>query len=106
MNKKMSELDQVRLCAKAMGCEVWEASQNKPCHTIRFLHPVNADDQYWPITNDAQAMALVKRFMLKIDAFTGTAEISWDGNVKFKTYSDLSLNHAIVECVALMQSEK
>lgn len=54
----MTEFDMVKRCADSMGLDLRVVSQNLPEHTLRSKK--DNSDYYWPITNDAQAMALVK----------------------------------------------
>lgn len=55
------DLEIVRACAEAMGLDVVEVPNNAPEHTIRFRYtPASNLRDYWPITDDEQAMALGK----------------------------------------------
>jgi|GEM_PF-3860026 len=90
---EISLSDQVKLCAEAMGLDA------------------AGSVGYCPITNELQAMALIKRFMLHVDAFAGMAElpegIHPDQHRSFSDESaDESINYAIVHCISLMQSAK
>lgn len=98
-------LEQVRLCARAMGLEVREYSGNDDWHTIREVNGL-AGDSYWPITNDIQVMALARRFMLEVNFFHGHVCIGYTAEFQYHTFNDESINHAIVECVAKIQQEK
>ena len=106
----MPLVEQVKLCAKAMGLEYTEVSKNHPEWTVRIKNSAHCGigaDQYWPITIEAQAMALVKRFMLTINAFAGMAELPEGVHKNLHTsFSDESVNHAIVACIASMQAAK
>lgn len=106
----MSDLEITRLCAEAMGLTVIRM------HDIGQGAPVWALAQegtrsvaYSPLTDDAQAMALVKKFGLWITHDNGEAvakpwcvEGADDSTI---TYSD-SLNRAICECVAKMRQSE
>lgn len=92
------------LCAQAMGLEYRLVDRNEPCHTVRLRNDLASPVQYYPIEHDGQAMALVKRFMLKIDGFAKSAEFPFDDQDNYLTFSDESLNRAIVECVAQRQA--
>ncbi len=94
----MTDLEMTKLCAEAMGiANIYETP----------------DGGYDPLTSDAQAMALVKRFPVNI----------WNGDVPAKRYRVVcswreegvlkeigswndDINRAIVECVSKMQSRK
>ena len=100
----MTDLEMTALCAEAMG--------------FRIVYPDQADlplciessrgaGMYNPLHDDAQAMALVKRFWLKIgyghrikDGEMGPEE--WRVSVNFggPYIWGPDLNRAIVECVA------
>ena len=102
----MTEVEMVELCAEAMGYEYVVVSNNTPQHTIRRRFKVGVNESYYPLTDDADAMALVKRFMLVVDAFSGIAMFPFDDATNYKTFSDESINYAIVECVAKMQKDR
>jgi hypothetical protein len=111
----MTELEQVRLCALAMNLPFREVSHNEPQHTIRIMHIpgdpvfVSSNDSFWPFTNDLQMIVIAKRFMLHLDLFAGMAELPFARpdehgvETKYTSYSDVSINHAIIECIATMQ---
>ena len=92
----MTDLEIRLLCAEAMG-----KPANEP------LAIFEGEGVYDPIHDDAQAMALMKKFKLQI-------ETHYDGDgwwlAKTKgSNSDLmcsNLNRAICECVAKMQKAK
>jgi len=87
----MTDLKATRLCAEAMGY----ADYTPHCAW------------YQPLHDDEQCMELVKRFMLEVDAFSGMAKLqSIAGQDSFQEFSDESLNHAVVYCVAKMQAAK
>jgi hypothetical protein len=94
----MTDLEMTKLCAEAMGYTYadgmaeakgrhgeWETSHTWP---------------YTPLTNDAQAMALVKRFHLDIFGSEGTV---WCVSFGAPEVISESLNRAIVEAIAKMQ---
>ena len=100
----MTDLEITRLCAEAMGLptDVAQSDETGPYLKCSRYH------RYQPLHDDAQAMALVKRFSLAIQppqfvspprwhvwrhprpSYTGVADI-------------LNLNRAICECVAKMR---
>lgn len=87
----MTDLELTKLCAEAMGFTQWH------------------EKSYWyePLTNDAQAMALVKKFELKLHPallgknswLVSTCETPFYGAAG-------TLNRAICECVAKMHLTK
>jgi hypothetical protein len=91
----MTDLEMTKLCAEAMGLK------SRPTkHNDQDVLPMH--DGYDPLHDDAQAMALVKEFNLRIGWFP---EPGVAGNWGAYTYN-ADLNRAIVECVAKMQKEK
>jgi len=93
----MTDLELTRLCAEAMGLSV-ELETRSGAHRWRDEY----NHTYAPLQDDAQAMALVKKFRLQIDPHSE----QW--NVASLTgYASLTenLNRAICECVAKMQSQ-
>ena len=92
----MNDLDITRLCAEAMGLTVvmqlgeWRFPRTQSEHSL-----------YDPLHDDAQAMALVKRFAKVIVRRKGG---DWSVNLDCARASDL--NRAICECVARMQQAK
>lgn len=102
----MTDLEMTKLCAGAMGID------HRYCEAG---NPVNsAEPIYFPLHDDAQAMALVKRFKLDLDSPKGGLDDEWCagyGDDHSLTCSPIfqssrDLNRAIVECVAKMQSAK
>jgi hypothetical protein len=99
----MVDLELTRLCAEAMGYP-----------DIRILDhlvtcKIDGLQKAWmPLTDDAQAMALVKRFKLNIGALQSTWKIFRIPDRKSHSCyeaDDKDLNRAIVECVAKMHDE-
>ena len=100
----MTDMEMTRLCASAMGIDTQESG-----HELWLAGHV-ADRLYDPIHDDAQAMALVKRFGLTCDPAEDVAPFTWrvcvadGGDWDNQIISEaLDLNRAIVECVAKMQ---
>lgn len=94
----MTDLEIVKSCAEKMGfkwVDAWQAVER-------------ADGSCWlycPLADDAQAMALVKKFSLEI--FTNLHDGYW--SVMYATDNDYrvfnkDLNRAICECVAKLPS--
>lgn len=89
----MTDLEMTRLCAEAM-----ELTPLDRCDEF-------GDDQYDPLTDDAQAMALVKRFGLDITRNGPTPEdVAWFVDCGSIYAWEPNLNRAIVTCVAQMQA--
>lgn len=112
----MNDLEMTRLCAEAMGFNPIEDGSGGIGINHKLEPAVgeytNAWEDYDPIHDDAQAMALVKRFRLDIYSFYADdddgkrwASCTEDGNVH-NEIGNINLNRAIVECVATMQSKK
>lgn len=103
----MTDLEMTKLCAEAMELEYVLVDKNKPRHTLR----VRGMD-YWPLENDAQAMALVKMFPMTIehpaihDGYWQVESIEIFKGGFCPCVYDKDLNRAIVECVANMKSAK
>ena len=103
----MTDLEMIKRCAKKFGFEPYEdQSQWKleaPAIACKLGTWSGECIVYNPLTDDAQAMALVKKFEINIgpdvkDVFGWTAS-DYDGSGEvFNT----DLNRAIVECVARM----
>ena len=102
----MTDLEITRLCAEAMGIECtllagdWRIT---PYH----------NKEYDPLHNDAQAMALAKRFGLVMDPQHDGQDFASDPGWEVShpsTGDELficpDLNRAICECVAKMQAAK
>ena len=83
----MTDLEMTKLCAEAMG-------------------PSGRDERtYDPLHDDAQAMALVKKFQINIAWYeVNMPRPTFEPTVYMWRKKDL--NRAIVECVAKMQAAK
>jgi hypothetical protein len=109
----MTDLEMTKLCAEAMGIHATETAAGD----MVMRRDANGAVYYDPVHDDAQAMALVKRFGLTIQSsaplfidhgshverppvwtVTGGGptinDLAWSGHA--------DLNRAIVECVALI----
>ena len=99
----LDDLTATRRCAEAMGISTWDEFGWPYCKT--FGPNV---EQYAPIRNDAQAMALVNRFGLGFDRNIILGEwhvIMVDERSVVKNQgADADLNRAIVYCVAKMKA--
>ena len=96
----MNDLEITKACAEAVDMH---------------LSLVHADGliKYWPLTDDAQAMALVKKLRLTIEAIEVGAwrveneeDMVQHGNDELRTGFGTDLNRAICECVAKMEKTK
>jgi len=99
----MTDLEITKLCAEAMGYTKWG------CHLGGLPGFTKETGVYDPVHDDAQAMALVKRFALSIgggpDGWECWFEEGQNDFGGFWNKSD-SLNRAICICVANMQAEQ
>ena len=115
---QLSDLEMVRLCAEAMQLRVDSESGNCALWCIERVSAAGHDEGvdrpflYCPLHNDAQAMALVKRFRPNFtwmhDGAVGVT-VTFENPAEF-TFHDYyaenaDLNRAIVECVAKMQRQ-
>jgi len=105
----MTDLEMTRLCAEAMGLSV-------TLHPIRgtimryWFMEGSVEREYAPLHDDAQAMALVKKFYLLVNNGVGSSSTNiWHVQTqddKDESIENADLNRAIVECVAKMQAAK
>ena len=105
----MTDLEMTRLAAEAMGLRVFVDAYGALC--LEQLDILSADNVvYDPLHDDAQAMALVKRFRIDIYAYDSSwAALLDDNHLHHRApiqYIALELNRAIVECCARMQHQK
>lgn len=94
----MNDLEMTKLCAQAMGYRIC-------CEEETYCHTTEAGC-YYPIDNDAQAMALVKRLKLSVGFNQGWGCVKNDerGMLLSGAYHYDTLNRAIVQCVANMKN--
>lgn len=114
MSDRMSDVEITRLCAKAMGY----AEHHHATDKIAWTSFDGAGEIYDPLHDDAQAMALVKRFHLSIAIWDSLyeSESGWwrvdrqqktaIGPMHATTTRNKDLNRAVCECVAAMQKAK
>lgn len=98
----MTDLEIVKKCAEKMGWR--EHKHSAKCMYNDELKSTMLADDYNPLTDDAQAMELVKRFKLTIFAdfkvtAGGCGEIYY-GKSPAHGVEAKDLNRAICECVA------
>jgi len=101
----MTNLEMTRLCAEAMGYEFAEGLARKTWKDSEW--DCGASFHYDPLHNDAQVMALVKKFAIRLnlDDSYWLAEAGKIGDM-IAGAADTDLNRAIVECCARMQQAK
>lgn len=100
------------LCAEAMGIKT-EVHPIRGAILRHWFMDGNVEREYNPLHDDAQSMALVKRFRLRVfGSYPPYSESSiskdWiveQGGIRAEARA-LDLNLAIVECVARMQGGK
>jgi hypothetical protein len=97
----MTDLEMIKKCAEKMGVDAVELNGRL---AIPYEHITDVQTYYDPIHDDAQAMALVKKFVILIGVHSGywTAFIPSVG----RSIHNKDLNRAIVECVAKMEQSK
>lgn len=101
----MTDLEITRLCAEAMGYEDKSVGVSVGGIMVKHHHHFIYD----PLTDDAQAMALVKRFKLtpvwSEDGELVSCRYPWEAGEHASGYH-ASILRAICECVANMQAAK
>ena len=101
-SEAMDDLEMVRACAEAMGLREAVMACDM-CASAGGLSVSTGAPKYWPLTDDAQAMALVKRFGLSFGRYTNGEWGAWAGTSLATREADL--NRAIVRCVSVMFGE-
>ncbi len=116
MDNALSDLEMTRLCAEAMGLThewddkaVWLKVDNfsQGCEaqfTHKRGHFFHWILRYEPLTNDAQAMALVKKMELLVSPCDEPGQPWWIATAADAQGLGHDLNRAIVECVAKLQA--
>ena len=103
----MTDLELTRLCAEAMGLKISKVYDGG---TIVLSSSHCFNHIYNPLHNDAQAMALVKKFGLRTGKNSvGQWTAEQPGNELLEGVlgvADPSLNRAIVECAAKLSQAK
>lgn len=99
----MTDGEIIRLCAEAMG---WRWEDAKDQFGNSYLMVWRPSQTPWnPLHDDAQCMALVKKFWIGI--FIEPEDGQWTVSVPDgECFSNPNLNRAICECVAKMQLAK
>ncbi len=108
----MTDLEMTKLCAEAIGIKVADDNGVLLYGPFRDNEGGSVFETYEPLDDDAQCMALMKRFCLDITPHNDGDHIVFFVR-QFNTLSDRQpsvenddLNRAIVECVAKMQVAK
>ena len=104
----MTDPDKIRLCAEALGLgaalrRTTDPAAKHPESAFRAYLGKKAPFWYDPLHDDAQCMALVKKFGLELKKVMETWHV-WNGDEGAVLSKDL--NAAVVDCVAKMQAEK
>jgi len=112
----MTDLEMTRLCAEAMEIHWVSATDGFGNGSVMELaagKPGTSYSLYDPLHDDAQAMALVKKFGLEISSWGEWTVRGWgivigydEKKYCFPATHRTDLNRAIVECVAKMQAAK
>lgn len=107
----MTDLEMTKLCAEAMGYRFIESMYGNwkrvsPSGRVRYCGANILDCGYEPLHDDAQAMALVKKFDLCLEPNSPNVAkwAVWRIDHEEPITHNADLNRAIVECVAKMQS--
>ena len=109
----MTDLEITKLCAQAMGYDnvrVAHACMGTPY--VTWGREGNLTNEFRPLEDDAQAMALVKKFYLDINyimPFSHGDPWAWcvRGTIAgWEKTEGRDLNRAICECVAKMKEQK
>lgn len=107
----MTDLEMTKRCAEKMGYDKygWQTGGIVTGSNLPILMP-DGRISYDPLHDDAQAMALVKKFNLSIFAnfkvTAGTHGGIYYGKSPAHGVEAKDLNRAIVECVAKMEQSK
>lgn len=101
------DLEKTRRCAGAMGLTVHESEgalylTREDLAPWSFTDDYRFCDEYAPLTDDAQAMALAKRFRLSVAQLSGGVCKVFTPDLRHQADAP-GLNRAIVECVGQMR---
>lgn len=102
----MTDLEMTRLCAESMGFnDVHIAYGSMGTAYVKYGgRSVTQGTEFRPLHDDAQAMALVKRFRLRINSVYVESD-RWLVSSQWRDGNSTDLNRAIVECIAKMQAK-
>ena len=102
----MTDLELTKACADAMGDPLIKDDDGKLMESGGYYFIDSGI--YDPLTDDKQAMALVKRLQLAV-YWIPDSEGGWAASYDFGpnvSATNADLNRAIVECVAAMQTKE
>lgn len=111
----MTDLEMTKLCADAMEIGYKIIGDLYGDGDLLIAASPQGDDLFDPLRDDAQAMALVKRFHLAVQPPQFSRPPRWHVWIDVRGVGKslhigvadvLDLNRAIVECVAKMQASK
>jgi hypothetical protein len=105
----LTDLEMTKLCAEAIDLALCKQhSQDWPRYFDGSIGDYGADVRYEPLHDDAQAMALVKKFNLGLGrVWQGDKPAGWSVFLHGEQEINWTdLNGAIVQCVARMQAAK
>ena len=102
----MTDLEITKLCAAAMGLPTDVAQEDETGPYLKCSRYY----RYQPLHDDAQAMALVKKFRLSVNSYNDEYQV-WPTRIDQDTAGKActfhaDLNRAIVRCVAKMRQAK
>lgn len=103
----MDDIKIVKACALAMGYTLCESTPDTGIWITVFEDGYHHDERFDPLHDDAQAMALVRRFKLGLlcdDRDNMWLAEEWPNYEGAKCGADLDLNRAICLCVASMSA--
>ena len=110
----MTDLELTKLCAEAMTLDVYLLSPETgfpSCSHYEIPSMSDAENEtYDPLHDDAQAMALVKKYRLSVNSHNDDYQV-WPTTASpdiagHSCTFHPDLNRAIVECVARMQAQR
>lgn len=104
----MDDLEIVRRCAEKMGLkkgiDYYEHRRDNmdeyPIEITQLYLTTNPEKEYDPLTDDGQAMALVKRFKISIGALSNGWKVFAKVGNNFVDADDKDLNRAICLCAS------
>src|SRR6266853_980443 len=111
MPSDMNDLELTKACAQALGFPAREAAGlgiDEPARVILY-RPNGLWILYEPLIDNAQVMALVKRFEMQLwpeyeRKSNGAKLLGWNAYIRgIGTVTSQELNRAIVECAAKMR---
>ena len=111
LGEAMTDLEITKLCAEAMGFHAEYCYGEEVTYLLVWVGD-DSGKTYNPLHDDAQAMALVKKFKVRLayleirEGEVVEAAISMNNEVPYSFARSTDLNRAICECVAKMEKAK